>query len=160
MTLPRQNNSKTKMKSPSTDVVNHQLYQQAMLAHHKSPVGFNETIHTSLQAEGVNAACGDEIDLHIEVHQGQIIRVAFHGDSCAICRASASMLCQHLQTLALAQARQLGQHIIISLTDNVSFIGDLAEKFSPLMSVQKFPVRKQCALLPWQTLLLAIDENS
>lgn len=130
----------------------HQLYQEKMLAHHKNPVGFLQNIRVTHSADGFNAACGDEIVVQAEVVGQQIKAIAFHGDSCAICRASASMLCQHLTGISVDEGEQLSEQIVIALKDNVHFIGELADKFAPLASVQKFPIRKQCALLPWQTL--------
>jgi len=140
------------------EIEQHQLYQKAMLQHHKSPVGFEKEITATNSAQGVNAACGDEIEVHAHVIEHQINSLAFHGDSCAICRASASMLCENLAGLSIDEAKKLSEKIITSVQDNVAFIGELADKFSPLMSVQKFPVRKQCALLPWQTILLALKD--
>jgi len=129
----------------------HQLYQKDMLLHHKNPIGFNRIIKFSHHSDGYNAACGDEITIQIEVKSADVFAIAFLGDSCAICRASASLLCENIEGLSIEIAQQLCQQIIVSIKDNVAMIGELAEKFSPLLSVQKFPVRKQCALLPWQT---------
>ena len=45
------------------------LYQQALLAHHKAPIGFNvELANIELgktkSAEGFNPVCGDEITIY------------------------------------------------------------------------------------------------
>ncbi len=134
----------------------HQLYQQAMLNHHKFPVGFERKILVTHSANGVNPACGDEIVMQLELADERLQALAFHGDSCAICRASASMLCQHLSDYSIDEALALTNQIIVAVQDNVALIGQLSANFAPLMSVQKFPVRKQCALLPWQTLQKAL----
>ncbi|GLX79311.1 iron-sulfur cluster assembly scaffold protein [Thalassotalea insulae] len=130
----------------------HSLYQQAMLAHHKSPVGFEQEINVSHSADGVNPACGDEIRIDAELCDDHISHLAFFGDSCAICRASASMLCQFLRNQPVAQALAISQQLQLSLDKNLAFTGQMAEHFAPLGAVAKFPVRKQCALLPWSTL--------
>jgi nitrogen fixation NifU-like protein len=136
------------------------LYQQALLAHHKAPIGFELDIEISSSAEGFNAACGDEILVALEIKysggQQQVKYIAFHGDSCAICRASASMLCQHLSGYSLEKVSGMAQQVIQSIKGNVELTEEYCEIFSPLIAVQQFPVRKQCALLPWTTLLSAI----
>ncbi|WP_175573105.1 MULTISPECIES: iron-sulfur cluster assembly scaffold protein [Thalassotalea] len=135
----------------------HQLYQTALLAHHKHPVGFELAINADASYEGVNPACGDEITVSCEIkHQGElsvIKAIAFHGDSCAICRASASIMCQEAQGITLVEAMLMAQQLTGALSTNISMIGELAEQFSPLLMIQQFPVRKQCALLPWNTLM-------
>ncbi|WP_206483515.1 Fe-S cluster assembly sulfur transfer protein SufU [Thalassotalea sp. G2M2-11] len=138
----------------------HALYQQALLAHHKSPVGYNLAIVATHSAQGVNATCGDDIKIAVEIEQNYLQALAFYGDSCAICRASASMLCQHLKGLSVAEVLALSQKVKASLSENVSLIGVAAEQFEPLRSVEKFPVRKQCALLPWTTLEQALNATS
>ncbi|WP_281556414.1 Fe-S cluster assembly sulfur transfer protein SufU [Thalassomonas sp. RHCl1] len=131
-----------------TDKKKAMLYQQALLQHHKNPVGFNEAISFSHQARGSNAACGDEITLQLAYADHTIKAVAFNGESCAICRASASILCQQLPG---ATAKQAGEHIsdILAGLDGQQAFPQEAEA---LMAVSQYPVRKQCALLPWTAL--------
>jgi len=137
------------------------LYQEALLAHHKDPIGFELNINVSHSAQGFNAACGDEIEVALEINnagkQQQIKYITFHGDSCAICRASASMLCQNLSGYSIEKVSCLAQEIVQSLQGDVEFNHEHSEMFAPLLAVKKFPVRKQCAILPWTTLLSAIS---
>lgn len=53
------------------------LYQQALLNHHKSPVGYELKFDVSLSADGVNAACGDEIVIQVQVNKGIITALGF-----------------------------------------------------------------------------------
>lgn len=124
------------------------LYQQALLAHHKKPTGFNEDINANYQRDGFNSACGDEITLSIRLNNGMIEQGAFSGESCAICRASASILCQQLDQVSITNYRKLSAQLRYSLLGKQDF--PLA--FLPLSPVAKLPVRQQCALLAWQTL--------
>lgn len=139
-------------------VQTHQLYQQAMLAHHKAPIGFENKITATHSQQGVNPACGDEIEVQLQIVDSKVVELAFHGDSCAICRASASIMCQQLKEMNLSDTQALSQQLISLLNNDISMIGELAKSFEPLITVQKFPVRKQCALLPWTTLLLALSK--
>jgi len=71
------------------------LYQKALLAEHQKPVGFGIDIEkVSHNAQGYNPACGDEIIIACDITENVINHIGFSGDSCAICRASASILCK------------------------------------------------------------------
>ena len=131
-----------------TDKKDTMLYQQALLQHHKNPVGFEKKINFNHEASGSNAACGDEISIQLEFDECNIHSVAFYGDSCAICRASASILCQQLPGSSVQQASEQVQQILAGLQGQQVF----PEAAVALAAVSQYPVRKQCALLPWTAL--------
>ena len=124
------------------------LYQQALLAHHKKPFGFEKSIQITNQLDGHNAACGDDINVQINVVNSIILQSAFSGDSCAICRASASIMCQELEQKNMADFFGFYNQLLASLNGELEF----PKVFLPLSTVAQYPVRQQCALLPWQTL--------
>jgi len=134
-----------------------QLYQQALLAHHKSPHGFAIEGEFNHQADGENAACGDEITVSININEQAIHSIGFSGDSCAICRASASIMCQQVSVLNVEQSQQLAEKINEHFSQNIPF----EDALTPLNAVFSLPIRQQCALLPWNTLLkvLSLDNN-
>ena len=134
-----------------------QLYHQALLKHHKKPVGFAVNLLADGQAAGENAACGDEITIEFTIKNGHINELAFHGDSCAICRATASLLCMHMKNLNLLTVRSINQGMINFIAENKTMFAPWSEVFSALSVVQQFPVRKQCAILPWTTFKRALD---
>ena len=129
-----------------------QLYQQALLIHHKNPIGFERDINSNYQLAGYNSACGDEITIKVKAVNKVILQVAFSGESCAICRASASILCQKIEQLAISDYAKLSSQLRLLLSGEHSCEQGLVEAFLPLLSVVNYPVRQQCALLPWQTL--------
>ncbi|XQW85725.1 iron-sulfur cluster assembly scaffold protein [Thalassotalea piscium] len=133
-----------------------QLYQQGLLQHHKAPFGFELEFDATHQAEGVNPACGDEIVVKAKVISGIITEVAFFGDSCAICRASASMMCQHLVNQKVGQVEPVIESVIETLGASNQDVPQFSEALYPLIAVRKFPVRKQCAILPWRTFAVAL----
>ena len=133
-----------------------QLYQQELLNHHKAPIGFELEFEVTNEAEGVNAACGDEIMIHVQVQAGVISALAFSGDSCAICRASASMMCQHLTNQPIAQVEPIIAEVVAAINLPSQEIEQFDKTLAPLLAVRKFPVRKQCAILPWRTISLAL----
>ena len=46
----------------------------------------------SHKAEGHNPLCGDHITLTLKLGGGKVEAIDFQGESCAICKASASMM--------------------------------------------------------------------
>ncbi|WP_448563539.1 Fe-S cluster assembly sulfur transfer protein SufU [Thalassotalea ganghwensis] len=144
---------------PIIDFSNQSLYQQALLEHHKQPVGFNKAITITHSADGINAACGDEIVVQIHRHEDDIVHIAFCGDSCAICRASASIMCQSVEGKNVSRAIELAELLIQSLSHSHQTDIALYPNLHPIFAVQKFPVRKQCAILPWQTFALALKQG-
>ena len=134
-----------------------QLYHEALIKHHKNPVGFQLTLVADARAKGENATCGDEIVLEFETKRDLVIGLAFHGDSCAICRASASLLCLHLKDLPLHTVTSVNQQILNFILKSEPLVEPWAEAFSCLSVVNQFPVRKQCAVLPWTTLKNALN---
>ena len=68
------------------------LYQEVILDHNKKPRNYGTLEDASHCAEGHNPLCGDHIRLALRVDDGRIEGIAFQGESCAICKASASMM--------------------------------------------------------------------
>jgi len=125
------------------------MYQRELLKHHQFPVGFNQTINANFQAFDENAFCGDEISVEVNCNKkGEIEQISFKGDSCAICRASASIMCQLLKNITLTSA----DSTILNITSTLKAKGDLHGDLIPLNGIKQYPVRLQCALLPWTTL--------
>jgi len=136
------------------------LYQDALKAHYKSPIGFNREISVSHQSDGYNASCGDEISLFLQIDANNtIVDIAFKADCCAICTASASILCQLSTNSNLATLNSCHQYLKQQLNnqagENITQI-DITE-FECLLPVANHPSRINCALLPWQTAIAAIN---
>lgn len=135
----------------STDL--NTLYQSKLMAHHQDPQGF-EGESSDLdwpKEEGFNPACGDEIVVYCEQQKGLIKQLRFSGYSCAICRGSASIMCQQLSGKEISEVHTTINKVeafILRADTEVSWQNDI----DVLRMTHKFPVRKQCALLPWQTL--------
>lgn len=145
----------TKSQQLSPDVL--KLYQHELLKHHKTPEGFELEFDITHRAEGVNAACGDEIIIYMQVTAGIIVKLGFAGDSCAICRASASMMCQYLINQPIDNIEEVTDNIIAIISSTKEENPVFHSHLMPLLAVRKFPVRKQCAILPWRTFTLALS---
>lgn len=130
------------------------LYQDALKAHYMTPVGLNRHICVSHQSEGYNASCGDEISVFMQLSdQGVITDISFETDSCAICTASASLLCEISNGLNLQTLTDYYHYLksTLNLQPNKHSVNIKSSKLDCLFPVSAHPSRVNCALLPWQT---------
>ncbi len=142
-------------------ISNTKLYNDALKKQALDPIGLNKTINITHSVEGYNASCGDEITIHLELvdDNTRINDIAFETESCAICRASASLLCQSVEGLSVKKVSSITKQLQITLkgTNNDSQI-ELAKLNLELLSpISQFPSRVNCALLPWETVLDAFN---
>jgi nitrogen fixation NifU-like protein len=126
------------------------LYQAIILDHNKRPRHYGALAGATHQAEGYNPLCGDKVQVYLIIRDDRIVDIQFEAASCAICKASASMMTQELlgKTLDEAAARQARVHGLLSEDAAASDSdGDLVA----LQGGRKFPARIKCATLPWHT---------
>ena len=69
------------------------LYLEAIKQHAADPTGYRQKIDATHQFEEYNPLCGDRILVQLRITQEQVEAAAFDGEACAICMASASLLC-------------------------------------------------------------------
>ncbi len=134
------------------------LYQEVILDHNKKPRNFGTIEHASHHAVGHNPLCGDHIDVTLNLAGECIDGVAFQGESCAICKASASMMTVAIKGKTRADAETLIQEFLAMATgkldlDSPNHIGRLAV----FAGVCDLPTRVKCAILPWHTLHAAFN---
>ena len=94
-----------------------------------------------------NPTCGDRILLRLKITGERIESTSFEGEACAICMASASLLCESVsgQTVTVLQNLHDRLHKALSGDGDGGEIGAL----KPLMGVKPYPSRVRCATLPW-----------
>lgn len=134
------------------------LYQEVILDHNRKPRNFGTLEHPSHHAEGHNPLCGDHITVALQVADGCIDHIAFQGESCAICKASASMMTVAVKGKPLDETQALIREFLDMATgkldpDASSRIGRLAV----FAGVRNLPTRVKCAILPWHTLQAALN---
>lgn len=136
------------------------LYQEVILDHNKKPRNYGTLEHPSHHAEGHNPLCGDHISVDLQLEGDTIEQIAFHGESCAICKASASMMTAAVKGKTREQADALTQEFLAIVTGKLDLsqpnqIGRLAV----FAGVRDLPTRVKCAILPWHTLLAAFHSQ-
>ena len=142
------------MSSAETD-----LYQELVLEHKRAPRNFGHLNAPTHQARGTNPSCGDDLSVELMIADGRLADIRFHGQGCAICMASASMMCEAVKGKNIADAQKLQQHFRAVLTGEES--ADIAQlgKLVSLVGVSRYPGRIKCALLGWHALMHAIASS-
>ncbi|MES2563856.1 MAG: SUF system NifU family Fe-S cluster assembly protein, partial [Pseudomonadota bacterium] len=128
-----------------------QLYQEVILDHNRRPRNWGALDDATHRAEGVNPLCGDRLQLAVKVSGDAIGAIAFEGESCAICKASASMMTVAVRGKPLADAEQLVQEFRDMATGALDTAKEAHHlgRLTVFSGVRDLPTRVKCAILPW-----------
>ena len=134
------------------------LYQEVILDHNKKPRNYGTLAQASHRAEGHNPLCGDHISVSLKLEGESIAAIAFEGESCAICKASASMM----TTAVKNKLRTDAEMMILEFRDMVTGKLDLniphhIGRLTVFAGVHELPMRVKCAVLPWHALHAALN---
>ena len=136
-----------------------QLYQEVILDHNRKPRNWGRLTDATHQAEGLNPLCGDRLELDVKVANDTVESIAFQGESCAICKASASMM----TTVVKGKPRSDAEQLIREFRDMATGTLDTANaphhlgRLTVFAGVRDLPTRVKCAILPWHTLHAALN---
>ena len=137
--------------------VEDELYREIILDHWRNPRRKGHLEPADVTVEGYNPLCGDEVLLTMRVREGSVEAIAFDGHGCSISRASASMMCEGVDGLSLAEAADLGRRFKAMMLEGAGAedLGDL----EALQGVARIPLRIKCAVLPWNALLEGLERG-
>jgi nitrogen fixation protein NifU and related proteins len=136
-----------------------QLYQEVILDHNRKPRNWGALTDATHEAEGLNPLCGDRIHLGVKLAGETVEAIAFEGESCAICKASGSMM----TTVVKGKAREDAEQLIREFRDMATGKLDPANdphhlgRLTVFAGVRDLPTRVKCAILPWHTLHAALN---
>jgi len=131
------------------------LYREAIRRHAASPVGYRQEIHPTHHYEEYNPLCGDRILMQLRLIDEKVEASAFDGEACAICMASASMLCEQLSGKPVDRLHRLHDMLHKALGGEEG-LQDM-EALKPLLGVRHYPSRIRCATLPWTAAVKALS---
>lgn len=134
------------------------LYQEVILDHNKKPRNYGTLDKATHHAVGHNPLCGDHLDIELNLDGERIDSIAFHGESCAICKASASMM----TTVVKGKTRSDATTLIKEFRDMATGTLDINDdhhlgRLTVFAGVRDLPTRVKCAILPWHTLHAALN---
>jgi nitrogen fixation NifU-like protein len=131
------------------------LYQTAILDHDRSPRNYGRVEVPTHTIEAYNPLCGDRLTITLEVDGDRIRAIRFEGQSCAIAKASASLMTEHLRDKSIDEARALADALDAMLKESIALPAG-AESLSILSGVRRFPTRIKCAALAWRSVVDAL----
>ena len=132
------------------------LYQEVILDHNRNPRNFRALPDANRRAEGDNPLCGDHFTAFLKLDNDIIRDVSFEGAGCAISKASASMMTEHLKGKTVAQARDCFARFQRMLATGETGDEEALGSLCALGGVHKFPMRVKCAILSWHAMLAAL----
>lgn len=135
-----------------------ELYRETILDHYHHPRNHGVISNPTVRVEGVNPLCGDEVTLYMTVDGGKIADLKLEAKGCSINMASGSMMTEAVIGKSLDSAQQSVETFkkLMMSKDEVLLPEEL-EDLEALEGVKKYPVRIKCALLPWNTLVEAMQ---
>ena len=139
-----------------------ELYREVILDHFKAPKNRGPLPNANAKADGMNPLCGDHIYLSLKVAGTSIDAIQFEGESCAICKASASMM----TSIVKGRSRDDAEQMVNEFRDMAT--GKLDTSTQPhhlgrltvFAGVRDLPTRVKCAILPWHTLHAALNAQT
>ena len=135
------------------------LYQEVILDHNKKPRNYGVVDGASHKAEGHNPLCGDHLSVTLKVDDDRLQAIAFTGESCAICKASASMMTAAVK----GKTRDESETMIQEFRDMSTGALDVQTqphhlaRLTVFAGVRDLPTRVKCAILPWHALHAALN---
>ncbi len=138
-----------------------QLYQEVIMDHNKKPRNYGVLVDANRHAEGHNPLCGDHISLALRVEDDLIREIAFQGETCAICKASASMMTAAVKGKNVQDADTLIQEFRDMATGKLDTQTEPHHlgRLNVFAGVRELPTRVKCAVLPWHTLQAAFHNE-
>ncbi len=137
-----------------------ELYQATILGHNKKPRNFRVLEDASHEADGHNPLCGDALTLYARVDDdGLLEEVTFQGSGCAISKASASLMTDHVKGKSLEEVDADFDrfHRLVTSPPGETPATDGLGKLAVFAGVREYPMRVKCATLAWHALRAALE---
>lgn len=132
-----------------------EMYQTVVLAHSRYPRGEGPLAEATHQADGYNPICGDRVTMMAKVEGNGVKKVSFNAQSCALCRASASVLVSTLETMDINLAKTKAEDFMDMVLGSGPDLGGDAGAFA---AIKNYPARAKCVLLPWRTFVSVLHQ--
>jgi len=135
-----------------------ELYQQVILEHNKKPRNFGRLTPCTHRAHGLNPLCGDDIEVTLNIENGQIADIKFQGSGCAISQASSSLMTVNVKGKSVEEAETMAGQFREMIRGDLdpSSAPNILGKLSLFQGVKDLPSRVKCAVLPWAALHSAL----
>lgn len=139
-----------------------ELYQATILEHNKRPRNFGQLAQPTHEADGHNPLCGDALTIQARVDpSGHVAEIAFRGQGCAISKASASLMTEHVKGKSLTEIESdfMRFHELVTGAPSEAPRIEGLGKLAVFSGVREYPVRVKCATLAWHALRAALSAS-
>jgi len=127
--------------------------RQVLIDHSRSKKNGEFPSAVTHEGQLTNPLCGDHVTLKLQIENKKILEAGFQAKACAICTASASLLCEDLHgqtvTVAIGMTQDFEANILAELATPWPKALEIFHCFEHLKTN---PSRKTCALLPFVAL--------
>lgn len=117
-------------------------FRDEIIDHYKNPRNFGELKDKTHHGKGINAACGDMIEIHIKVKGNRskaiVEEIRWRGVGCAMMTASASLLSEYAKGKSVDEIEKFDENTVEDLIGEIN------------------PGRIKCVLLPLSALKQAL----
>ena len=137
------------------------LYKSIIINHNKKPMHYGSFKDYDHYYEGFNPLCGDSLKIYLKIVSGDVYEAKFESASCSLCKASASMMTRDIFHKTHENIYDLYLEFKNFISDlEIDKINLLNTEIKSFNGLKKYPNRKVCALLPWESLAKALSLNS
>jgi nitrogen fixation protein NifU and related proteins len=124
--------------------------RRMLLEHSRSKKNGEFPDDANLEGKLANPICGDTVYLKLHMQNHQIQQAGFAAEACAICTASASLLCDELVKVSILQTIPMVESFEAAVLAPPGEVWpETLNKFRCFEHLRKNPARKACALLPF-----------
>ena len=137
-------------------------YDDVLMDHIKNARNYYVPDGACQSAAGTNPLCGDELTVYLNITNDDITEIAFQCTCCGIAMASASIMTEMTKGKNVPAAKRLLKPFVALLLGRAAQTSPdtTPEQRIIFDTVQKYPARSRCAVLPWATLEGALDKRN
>jgi len=106
-----------------------------------------------------NSICGDDMKIYLIVENNKITNFKYECESCIYCQASVSLLSRKAKNKLIEKVKNFAQQANGYFDKSVNSFGKEWKEFDKIM-IKNNISRKECLLLPINTMLDAISKKS
>ena len=106
-----------------------------------------------------NAICGDEMKIYLIVKDDKITNFKYQCESCIYCQASVSLLSRNAKNKSIEKVKNFAKQAKNCFEKNTKSFDKEWKEFGKIMTKNNIS-RKECLLLPVNTMLDALNKKS
>lgn len=140
--------------------MNQELARDYLIKHSRSEKNGIFPASVTLEAKLTNPVCGDHVELKLHTAGTIIVDIGHKANACAICSASASILCEEVRGKDLDVVLSLADAFERGVTESKE--NPWPPEIAPLSCFEHLrvnPSRRMCGVLPWIVLRSALKKG-